>query len=319
MSIIHMDTDKVYEHARHMMHTASDIMKKVDGLGLRMGQLRRAWSSPQADHYFSEWSGLFKRLNILAEELNQLSLRVMREVDEWISTDRTQSAYLQEVKKALRFSRNDVTRIGAAGILASTLRWSPKRPNSIIFTGPNWLRKALDIKPMTRVIRPGTLAVGMAVEGAVESVKEGIKTSQESFSEYVHEDLSRAIAAAGVDGAFQLSISAVGKVGIPLLLGGVMAAVSAPVLVSGAVVLVGTVVGVKAYSIFIEEPVWNWWKHSTERVRLIESGKRAIDWASNRSQALVEHTIIQPAKKVQTAFSHFIHNLSHAPWPVSSP
>lgn len=317
MSIIHMETEEVQERARHMMYAASDIMKKADALGLQMRHLRRAWSSPQADYFFSEWNGLFRRLITLANELDQLSLRVMREVDKWISKDHMQSGFLQEVKKHLQSFPDliedikDIERIGAAGILASTLRWSPKRPNSIIFTGPNWLRECLNIKPMTRVIRPGTLAFGMAVEGLGESVWEGIQAGWESF--HAQEGFSRSISAAIADGSFKFSISALGKVGIPLVLGSVMTVVGAPVLVSGAVVLVGTVVGVKAYSMFFEEPVWNWWKHSTMRARIIENEKRNYDRALNYAQALVEYTITQPARKVQTAFSHFIHNLAHAP------
>lgn len=315
MSIIHMDTEVVYEHARQMMYTASDILKKVDTLRLQVARLRIAWKSPQADHFFSEWDGLFHRLNNLAVELDHLANRVMREADEWISTDRTQSAYFQEVRPALSF--NDVERIVAASILASTLRWSEKRWNSIIFTGPNPLRKALDIKPMTRVIRPWTLAKGMATVGMVESLRAGVKEGIRSFLEYAHEDVARAVSAATVDGAFKTVLSAVGKAGIPLALGAIMSTVGAPVLVSGAVVLVGSVVGQTVYSKFLEEPVWNLWKKSTIRLRVIEEGKRAIDWVSNRAQALVDQMIVQPAKKVQRAFSYFIRNLTQT--PLSAP
>lgn len=314
MTTIHMDTGIVYEHGRQMMNTASELFKQIDALQLTMNRLRLAWNSPRADRYFDDWNRLRESLVAKAQELDQLAQRVMREVDEWITVDRTQSAYYEAYKKTFDISLKDVKQILVATVLATTLHWSFKRPNSIIFTGPNWMRKTLDIAEMTRVIKPTTLAKGMARVGAATSLIESGIAAWESFSEYSHEDLALATSAAIVDGAFKFAISAIGTVGIPLLLGTVVSTIGAPALVAGGIVLAGSVIGEIAYSKLIEAPLWEMWKNSTLRLQVIEQGRRTIDRFTNHIRALT----FQSVQNVKSAFAPFIGEIVHSYLPGTS-
>lgn len=323
MSIIHMDTDVVYAQGRQMIDTASTMMRAVERLRWKVNRLRGSWKSPQADYFFRSWDELHWRLSTLAEELDHLANRMMREADEWISVDQARSAHHQTYSEASRerdsselvkyLKRLKDTRewlkalkdIGGSVGLALTLHWSLARPNSLIFRGSNTLRKFLEISEGVRVIKPSTLARTLAKVAKKTALVDGIIDGAFSAGiEYAtHHDVRRALATGLVDAAFGTVVSGVVGVSVPLALGAGMAAVGAPVVVSGGVILVGSALG----KFLLEARIENWWEHSAVRSQVINWTAQTVQTA----QTLVNKTIVQPAKKVEHAFSGFIHNLSH--------
>ncbi len=115
--------------------------------------------------------------------------------------------------------------------------------------------KAVGIKEMTHVIKPGTLAKGMAIGGAFEAI-------QEDFVNQRYEEVSHFISAATLDGGFRFALSAVGTVVIPLALDAIVTAVGLPVVGSEAVVLAGSVLLGFGYSKLVEAPLWEMWNNS---------------------------------------------------------
>lgn len=315
MATIHMEVEKVYEQGRLMMYSASDILNIVDRLSFAVNALRDSWNGPGVAMHIQEMDRTIRSLLAHATELDDLGKRVMREVDEWVDADRTEAAYLSALNDTFSISRKDTKKLWAAGVLATTLRWTAKRPNSIVFTGPNWMREAIGVKEMTRVIRPSNLARGMAMAGVIEAGVVGIDAAEDAFAEFWHEDLTRAISAATVDGVFHTALTAVGSAGIPLLLGAVVGAVGMPVVAAGAVVCGGSVLLSLAYSKFLEAPVWELWRQSTLRTEVIEASKRSIDRVVNAVGDLTTNAI----QGVSGAFLNFIEGIVSAPFSALTP
>lgn len=311
MTMIHMETELVYEQGRKMVYLASEMLTQSERLKFALSDLRMAWSGSGVATQLNELDRLIKALLSHAQQLDDLGKKVIREVDEWIHADRTESAYMSALKDTIGLSTGDVTKAVAGVALAATLRWTAKRPASIVFTGPNWMRKAIGINEMIRVIKPSTLAKGMAIVGAAESVVAGGGAAMDAFAEFRHEDAARAVSAAAVDGSFRTAIAAVGAVGIPLALGAIVGAVGLPVVAAGAVVVGGSVLLGLAYSKLVEAPVWELWKQSTLRTEVIETGKRSIDRVSNYVGNLKDRAV----RGVNDAFLNFIKDITSSPSP----
>lgn len=313
-TIIHMDTDIVQEGARKLTYTATDFLDLLDELRYCAGNLRQAWSGPRATQYTQDFDKLIVSLRSQSINLDTLGNRVMREVDEWVDVDRIESEYVSAVKDSFSVSEKEGRALFSAVALASTLRWSSLRPNSIILSGPNWLRKAVGIKEMTRVIKPANLAKGMAVAGLITSAGDALGAIREDLANPMYEDVSRMASAITVDGAFRFALSAVGTVAIPLALGAIVTAVGLPVVAGGAVVLAGSVLLGFGYSKLVEAPVWEMWKNSTAREDAIEKGARVINQVSN----YVDHVKQKTFERVSGAFGSFINAITVSPSPAST-
>jgi len=318
--VIHMETEEVRSVGQRLMYTATDYLNVIDRLRYSAGDLSRAWVSPRADRFSQDFERLIKDLRSQATLLDTLGKRVLHEVDEWMDTDRVESQYISAVKETLSVSWNELKGLGAAFYMASHLRWSPLRPNSMILTGGNWMRKILNINEATRVIKPSTLAKGTALVGVLISAVEAGRAIQETVAGMDGQPISRIISAAGVDGAFRFALSAVGTVAIPLALGAVATAIigataltgGAAVLAGGAIVLGGSVVLGFAYSKLVEAPVWQMWQESTARLEAIETGTRWVNQASNFLTNLKNQTV----SGIERAFQPPIENLSASPAPA---
>jgi uncharacterized protein YukE len=313
-NIIHMETELVRDEGRKMMYTATDFIDLMDQLRYSAGNLRQAWNGPRATNYMHELDRLITSLRTQAQNLDTLGSRITREVDEWVDADRIESEYVSAVKNSFSVSGKEVATLFSAAALASTLRWSSLRPNSIIFSGPNWMRKAVGIKEMTRVIRPATLAKGMAVAGLAISAWDAYGVIQEDLANSRYEDVSRTVSAATVDGGFRFALSAIGTAVIPLALGTIVAAVGLPVVAGGAVVLAGSVLLGFGYSKLVEAPVWEMWKNSTARDEIIEKGARVINQVNNCVNDLKQKTV----ERVRGAFGSFINAITASPSPATT-
>jgi hypothetical protein len=319
MSVIHMDTETVKNQGRRLMYAASDMLDKSDELRISARSLRQRWTGPTAETFCNGFDRLVISLRAKALELDALAKSVMNEVDEWVEVDRTESAYLTELKKEFSLSPGNIKgwigksiNIYSAINLAKNLRLSSLRPNSVVFTGPNWLRKALGIKEATRVIKPGTLAKNMAILGLAVSATDGIGAAVEDLTDARYEDTSRAVSAAVVDGAFRFTLSAVGTVALPLALGAIVAGVGLAAAPAAAIVLVGSIVGGIAYSTFAETPLWELWKQSATRDQVIENFHRAGQSLDNFLTGLSR----QAAEGVTNAFGSFVQSVSKSSVPV---
>ena len=311
-SVIHMETEQIYELGQKIMNMATEYISQVGQLRYSAGDLRQAWVSPRATLFSQDFGKLIENLQTQALVLDTLGKRLMREVDEWVDADRVESAYVSAVKDSFSISGREILGLGSAWYLPSHLGSSSARPNSMIFTGPNWMRKLLGIKEATRVIQPANLAKGMAWAGLLVSAGDAWGVIQEDIVNMHYEGPSRIISAATVDGATKFAISAVGTVGIPLLLGTIVTAVGLPVLAGGATVLAGTVILGFAYTKLVEAPAWQMWKESTTRQEFVETGARWVNQASN----FLNHLKDQVVNQINNVFQPSIQNVANSPAPA---
>lgn len=87
MTIIHMDTERVREVARQMSQSAADMLSKGDTLRTMSGALSAAWQGGRSEEVLREYNAFLRAFDSRIKELQELALRLMREVDEWELTD----------------------------------------------------------------------------------------------------------------------------------------------------------------------------------------------------------------------------------------
>ncbi len=88
MAKIHMQTENVRSLAQLMARQADRFMEKSESLGRICGRLSGAWMGGSgSERYLSKLRALAKKFESQSYALQQLSIRVNREVDEWAEKD----------------------------------------------------------------------------------------------------------------------------------------------------------------------------------------------------------------------------------------
>jgi|GEM_PF-4914283 len=83
--IIHMETEDVLLVARKLEQISNDIQQTISALGSSVRNLN--WEGGTRDEFVSSFQSLEREIMSQAEEAAVLSLRVSREVDEWLTAD----------------------------------------------------------------------------------------------------------------------------------------------------------------------------------------------------------------------------------------
>lgn len=195
-------------------------------------------------------------------------------------------------------------KVAATAYLSATLRYSLARPNSIIFTGPNWLRRLLDIKEATRVIKPTTLSRGALALQLADDAKEVGKVAIEDLRRY--KEPKRAISAAYVDGRMKAVLtvgSTLAVFGVATAIGVGLAPISVPV--AGAAVLMTWVVGPMVMDRVVQQPIWKAWEKSRLRDQMINQNVQFMD----TSLKYIKSAARSAAQKVDSSFKSIGHKL----------
>lgn len=88
MAKIHMETENVRTIAHLLDQKAGDLDESVERLKRARSRLSNTWSGGSREKRFmSQYNSLLKQMNAKAHELQALSMRVYREVDEWERVD----------------------------------------------------------------------------------------------------------------------------------------------------------------------------------------------------------------------------------------
>ena len=305
MTTLHMKTEEVRHVAHRLDLAVGDLYFKPGTFKSAAGSIRSAWQGGRSAYYASQLQQMGNLLRDEILDLQRLVKRVYSEVSEWEEADQPDSASFDWFNKIFTVGKESLG-VASALYLATHLHSSILRPNSIVFTGPNWMRKAVGIKEMTRVIKPTTLAKGMAIAGVVESAWEAGEVIMEDLNSMHSGNRTQMISTATVDGGFRFALSAVGAVGIPMALGAVVTAVGLPVVAGGAVVLAGSIVLGLTYYKWIEAQVWESWKQSAAREEII-----------NEVANQVRNLKAQATRRVMGAFQGFIEGINAAPSPFA--
>ncbi|MEA4907330.1 MAG: hypothetical protein GYA17_10155 [Chloroflexi bacterium] len=310
MTILHMDTEAVDDLGRIMRRSATEALDAVDEMRYSARALRDAWTGDQSDAFAGQLNTLIGKLEDQVSRLDGFARRSIQEAEQWQATDQVSQGYTS-LFGDFSLSKSDVSGLAAGAYLATHLRWSSLRPNSMVFTGPDWMRKAVGIKEATRVIKPTTLVKQMAWIAYAENVGEAISTGRDTLLNSEYAGTERAIPAAVADGVVKFGILALGTT---LLVGATAAitTISAPAVVIGGAVIATWAVGGFLIDKLAQTPAWEAWKSSDQRDQVIEWGTRASDKVQN----FVEYNVKSGVEKVKDAFSNFIGALSPAPSPA---
>lgn len=87
MTTIHMETEKVQTIARNMDTTGSAMLTSLHQIQSATARLNYAWRGGEADDFNNDLNNLIKKLEHQVTNLQNLSVRVAREADEWSSSD----------------------------------------------------------------------------------------------------------------------------------------------------------------------------------------------------------------------------------------
>jgi uncharacterized protein YukE len=98
MTRIHMKTEHVRETARQMNLTASRMFSEVSQLQSAIRRLDMAWDGGRSGQYIGQFRQIAGRMESQALQLETISARVSREVDEWEAADRNGSAFIGKTK-----------------------------------------------------------------------------------------------------------------------------------------------------------------------------------------------------------------------------
>ncbi len=303
MSVLHMETDTVDEQGRTILRVSTDMRDTVSALSYSIRSLSSSWQSDSAGNFIDEADQVLQRMQQKLEELDVLSQRTVQEVRQWVDTDTVKSSF-SDFFGNFSLSGDDAMYLFAGGYLATHLRWSPLRPNSMVFTGPNWMREAVGIKEMTRVIKPTTLVKQMALLAYAANVAEGVYTGVKTYNDPRYEGTNRAMPAAVLDGLVKTAILAGGTT---LLVGAtaLITTISAPAVVIGGAVIATWVVGGFLLDKFAQAPLWDAWQSSYQRDQAIESVTRYANEAKNFAQQKLQDGV----RAVKNAFGSFIGGL----------
>lgn len=310
MPILKMDPDAIFEQSRSILQSSTEILNHVNRLRYSANNLNWAWEGGGSASLTNDLLSAVNSLEENVHKLDSLSENLHKEGQEWLEADHVQSSFLDIFWKS-GFSIDDLnTGVGkgsAAVYLITHLKWTPKRPNSMVFKGPNWMRRAVGIKEGTRVIRPSVLVKQMTILALAANLAEAGKTAFDTYTnpEYIGTD--RAVPAALADGLVKFGILAGGT----LVLTGLTAAIASfglPVLVAGGLVIGTWVVGGFLLDKFAQTPLWKTWQQSHARDELIENGTRII----NSSKAYLTEKVNTVKLQVKNAFAPFINNLLQA-------
>jgi uncharacterized protein YukE len=88
MTTIHMETEKVHLLARQLDSHGSQMLSTLSQMQSAASGLHFAWQGGPADDFHQDLRQILKKLENQATALQFLSVRLSREVDEWVSKDR---------------------------------------------------------------------------------------------------------------------------------------------------------------------------------------------------------------------------------------
>lgn len=302
MTILHIDTDTVDAQGRSLLRQCTDMLDRVSSLRYSVRLLQNAWQGEAANNFSWDIDRVLNQVEYQVRQLDELSRRTNQEVNQWLDADAVKGSFTDYFDFSV--SKGDVERLFVGGYLATHLRWSPLRPNSMIMTGPNAFREWVGIKGMTRVIKPGTLVKQMALLAYAENVAEGFGTARDTFFDPRYAGTTRAVPAAVIDGVVKTAILAAGTTAL-VIATGLISTISAPVWVVGGAIIGTWVVGGFLLDKMAQTPAWEAWQKSYVRDQAIEWGTQQVNEVKNFFQYQVSSSV----QNVKQAFGGFVQGL----------
>jgi len=96
MTILHMDTEAVYDMGARLRSAVSEIYDHSQNTSGSWSNLHASWEGSGRDDYAKQIDAAIRRIQQLAEEGDRLGQRVQREVEEWEAVDGQGSRRISE-------------------------------------------------------------------------------------------------------------------------------------------------------------------------------------------------------------------------------
>jgi uncharacterized protein YukE len=103
MTTIHMETERAREMALQLDRWAESLLASASSLRSAANRLSGAWEGPRAETFNGNFRTWVKGFESQAEQLQNLSLRLGREVDEWQTTDSDSTDGWQSISRTSTF------------------------------------------------------------------------------------------------------------------------------------------------------------------------------------------------------------------------
>jgi uncharacterized protein YukE len=323
MAKIHMDTERVRNIARLLSNGANELEEDIARIRKSSARLSMAWyGGSRSQRFHSQLSGLVRQYELKARELQTLSIRVSREIDQWLEVDsnfgKSPGFWDRFWEKSKVWKPEDIIRLIATGAVISGMKPGTDYAGELIIMGARGLKEKAGMFPTLNHVRvdhlPDTL-LKKAMKG-VTPIEAGLAVIEfggkavEDWNKY--DKGSEKAAAIGLDAAFV----AAKTVGIHYAGYGAAAAVTflLPLLIPAApVVLVGAA-GLAAWwavSQFGGKALDAAWE--TYKDPLVKGGARLIDQAGygiNNAANFVADAAQQAAHKIDRGFNVFASKIA---------
>jgi uncharacterized protein YukE len=158
MAKIHMETENVRAVAKLLDQKAGDLENCRGNLIRARSRLAIAWSGGSREkNFMSSFNSIISQLNAKANELQALSLRVYREVDEWEKVDSdgkfTKNYLGKYVDEILDVSNEDVVRLLSTITIMTGLKEGSYYAGEVIIKGSHALKEKVGFFPTLNHIR----------------------------------------------------------------------------------------------------------------------------------------------------------------------
>lgn len=161
MTTIRMDTEAIRDLARQMDLTAIEMRHQAASLEDACGRLAWIWQGGDASNFRHDFRGLLRRFQTQVDKLDELALRLSREVDEWEQADRQRrfeggsldilglgiiGKPIRDLSSIYPWFEKGTQGVGIAYYLAKgLLREGSTYPDQKVFYGPQYLKRLIDL------------------------------------------------------------------------------------------------------------------------------------------------------------------------------
>lgn len=87
MPVLHMETELAHQTGRQLTQASEEVASAAWRVSSACGALAAAWEGPSRDVFSADIDGAIRTLRALAEQGQELGLRLQREAQQWEEVD----------------------------------------------------------------------------------------------------------------------------------------------------------------------------------------------------------------------------------------
>ncbi|MDI6770679.1 MAG: WXG100 family type VII secretion target [Anaerolineales bacterium] len=232
MTTLHMETEQVRQAAQRLGNIAAQMLTAASALRSTRGRLSVAWQGGRAEGYQQSLRDLIRRYENQLQGLEDLALRVSREVDEWEAADRDrpfgrwhdEKTLFERLNADIGFVRNTAT-FAATAYLLSRIKAGTTYVGQMKYYGPQWVKKIAGVSPTLTHSGATGLAKNIAKDahlGPLQWGLAGLEYSDKAVEDWArYEKGSEKTAALAVDASF-VAVKTVGTLAFQKLIMGTL-------------------------------------------------------------------------------------------------